>query len=152
MIVMCPGCSGIELDVIKREFKDEKIVCGCIGECGGRMDETIVAMAVSGLTFSREFSSITCNNSSHAAASSINFSNNTSSIKRRFLIICITSSSVFLFFLDFPLFCILLDTCSTFFQYLLQKYMFITELYHLINRWKCLFFLSEIMITYDLSF
>ena len=44
MIVMCPGCSGIDLDVIKREFKDEKIVCGCIGECGGRMDETIVAM------------------------------------------------------------------------------------------------------------
>ena len=43
MIVMCPGCSGIDLDVIKREFKDEKIVCGCIGECGGRMDETIVA-------------------------------------------------------------------------------------------------------------
>ena len=44
MIVMCPGCSGIDLDVIKREFKDEKIVCGCIGECGGRMVETIVAM------------------------------------------------------------------------------------------------------------
>ena len=44
MIVMCPGCSGIDLDIVKREFKDEKIVCGCIGECGGRMDETIVAM------------------------------------------------------------------------------------------------------------
>lgn len=44
MIVMCPGCSGIDIDVLKKEFKDEKIVCGCIGECGGRMDETIVAM------------------------------------------------------------------------------------------------------------
>ena len=44
MIVMCPGCSGIDVDLVKNEFKDEKIVCGCIGECGGRMDETIVAM------------------------------------------------------------------------------------------------------------
>ena len=44
MIVMCPGCSGIDIDIVKNEFKDEKIVCGCIGECGGRMDGTIVAM------------------------------------------------------------------------------------------------------------
>lgn len=44
MIVMCPGCSGIDIDVVRKEFKDEKIVCGCIGECGGRMDESIVAM------------------------------------------------------------------------------------------------------------
>lgn len=44
MIVMCPGCSGIDINIVKNEFKDEKIVCGCIGECGGRMDETIVAM------------------------------------------------------------------------------------------------------------
>ena len=44
MIVMCPGCSGIDIDIVKKEFKDVKIVCGCIGECGGRMDETIVAM------------------------------------------------------------------------------------------------------------
>ena len=29
---------------MKGEFKDEKIVYGCIGECGGRMDGTIVAM------------------------------------------------------------------------------------------------------------
>ncbi len=41
MIVMCPGCSGIDINIVKNEFKDEKIVCGCIGECGGRMDETI---------------------------------------------------------------------------------------------------------------
>lgn len=44
MIVMCPGCSGIEPELVKKEFKDEKIVFGCIGECGGRMDESIVAM------------------------------------------------------------------------------------------------------------
>lgn len=44
MIVMCPGCSGIDPEVVKKEFKDEKIVFGCIGECGGRMDESIVAM------------------------------------------------------------------------------------------------------------
>ena len=44
MIVICPGCSGIDIDIVKNEFKDEKIVCGCIGECGGRMDGTIVAM------------------------------------------------------------------------------------------------------------
>lgn len=44
MIVMCPGCSGIDINIVKNEFKDEKIVFGCIGECGGRMDETIVAM------------------------------------------------------------------------------------------------------------
>ena len=44
MIVMCAGCSGIDIDIVKGEFKDEKIVYGCIGECGGRMDGTIVAM------------------------------------------------------------------------------------------------------------
>lgn len=44
MIVMCPGCSGIDADLVKREFKDEKIVFGCIGECGGRMDESIVVI------------------------------------------------------------------------------------------------------------
>lgn len=44
MIVICPGCSGIEPELVKKEFKDEKIVFGCIGECGGRMDESIVAM------------------------------------------------------------------------------------------------------------
>ena len=44
MIVMCPGCSGIDPELVKKEFKDEKIVFGCIGECGGRMDESIVAM------------------------------------------------------------------------------------------------------------
>ena len=44
MIVMCPGCSGIDPEFVKKEFKDEKIVFGCIGECGGRMDESIVAM------------------------------------------------------------------------------------------------------------
>lgn len=44
MIIICPGCSGIDIDMVKSEFKDEKIVCGCIGECGGRMDGTIVAM------------------------------------------------------------------------------------------------------------
>lgn len=44
MIVMCPGCSGIDVDLVKKEFKDEKIVFGCIGECGGRMDESIVAI------------------------------------------------------------------------------------------------------------
>lgn len=44
MIVMCPGCSGIDPELVKKEFKDEKIVFGCIGECGGRMDENIVAM------------------------------------------------------------------------------------------------------------
>ena len=44
MIVMCPGCSGIDIDIVKNEFKDEKIVFGCIGECGGRMDETIVSI------------------------------------------------------------------------------------------------------------
>ena len=42
MIVICPGCSGIDCEVVKREFKDEKIVYGCIGEGGGRMDDTIV--------------------------------------------------------------------------------------------------------------
>ena len=26
MIVMCPGCSGIDIDIVKGEFKDEKIV------------------------------------------------------------------------------------------------------------------------------
>lgn len=41
---MCPGCSGIDPELVKKEFKDEKIVFGCIGECGGRMDESIVAM------------------------------------------------------------------------------------------------------------
>ena len=40
MIVMCPGCSGIDPELVKKEFKDEKIVFGCIGEC----DESIVAM------------------------------------------------------------------------------------------------------------
>ena len=25
MIVMCPGCSGIDIDIVKNEFKDEKI-------------------------------------------------------------------------------------------------------------------------------
>lgn len=44
MIVICPGCSGINIELIKDTFKDEKIVYGCIGECGGRMDETMVAM------------------------------------------------------------------------------------------------------------
>ena len=44
MIVMCPGCSGIYPELVKKEFKDEKIVFGCIGECGGRRDESIVAM------------------------------------------------------------------------------------------------------------
>ena len=44
MIVMCPGCSGIDPELVKKEFKDEKIVFGCNGECGGRMDESIVAM------------------------------------------------------------------------------------------------------------
>ena len=44
MRVMCPGCSGIDPELVKKEFKDEKIVFGCIGECGGRMDESIVAM------------------------------------------------------------------------------------------------------------
>lgn len=44
MIVMCPGCSGIDPELVKKEFKDEKIVFGCIGECGGRMDESIVAI------------------------------------------------------------------------------------------------------------
>ena len=44
MIVMCPECSGIDPELVKKEFKDEKIVFGCIGECGGRMDESIVAM------------------------------------------------------------------------------------------------------------
>ena len=44
MIVMCPGCSGIDPELVKKEFKDEKIVFGCIGECGGRMDDSIVAM------------------------------------------------------------------------------------------------------------
>lgn len=44
MTVMCPGCSGIDPELVKKEFKDEKIVFGCIGECGGRMDESIVAM------------------------------------------------------------------------------------------------------------
>lgn len=44
MIIMCPGCSGIDPELVKKEFKDEKIVFGCIGECGGRMDESIVAM------------------------------------------------------------------------------------------------------------
>ena len=44
MIVMCPRCSGIDPELVKKEFKDEKIVFGCIGECGGRMDESIVAM------------------------------------------------------------------------------------------------------------
>jgi uncharacterized protein YuzB (UPF0349 family) len=44
MIVMCPGCSGMDPELVKKEFKDEKIVFGCIGECGGRMDESIVAM------------------------------------------------------------------------------------------------------------
>ena len=44
MIVMCQGCSGIDPELVKKEFKDEKIVFGCIGECGGRMDESIVAM------------------------------------------------------------------------------------------------------------
>lgn len=44
MIVMCPGCSGIDPELVKKEFKDEKIVFGCIGECGGRMDESIVAV------------------------------------------------------------------------------------------------------------
>lgn len=44
MIVMCPGCSGIDPELVKKEFKDEKIVFACIGECGGRMDESIVAM------------------------------------------------------------------------------------------------------------
>lgn len=44
MIVMCLGCSGIDPELVKKEFKDEKIVFGCIGECGGRMDESIVAM------------------------------------------------------------------------------------------------------------
>ena len=44
MIVMCPGCSGIDPELVKKEFKDEKLVFGCIGECGGRMDESIVAM------------------------------------------------------------------------------------------------------------
>ena len=36
--------SGIDPELVKKEFKDEKIVFGCIGECGGRMDESIVAM------------------------------------------------------------------------------------------------------------
>ena len=31
MIVMCPGCSGIDPELVKKEFKDEKIVFGCIG-------------------------------------------------------------------------------------------------------------------------
>lgn len=44
MIVMCPGCSGIDADLVKREFSNEKIVFGCIGECGGRVDESIVAI------------------------------------------------------------------------------------------------------------
>lgn len=44
MIVMCPGCSGIDVEIVKKEFKDIKIIFGCIGECGGRMDGTIVAM------------------------------------------------------------------------------------------------------------
>ena len=44
MIVMCPGCSGIDPELVKKEFKDEKIVFGCIGECGGRMDGTIVSI------------------------------------------------------------------------------------------------------------
>ena len=44
MIVMCPGCSGIDIDIVKNEFKDEKIVFGCIGECGGRMHGTIVSI------------------------------------------------------------------------------------------------------------
>lgn len=26
MIVMCPGCSGIDPELVKKEFKDEKIV------------------------------------------------------------------------------------------------------------------------------
>ena len=26
MIVICPGCSGIDCEVVKREFKDEKII------------------------------------------------------------------------------------------------------------------------------
>ncbi len=44
MIVMCPGCSGRDIDIVKNEFKDEKMVFGCIGECGGRMYGPIVAM------------------------------------------------------------------------------------------------------------
>lgn len=44
MIVVCPGCSGIDVDLVKKEFKNVKIIFGCIGECGGRMDGTIVAM------------------------------------------------------------------------------------------------------------
>lgn len=44
MIVMCPGCSGVDVNLIKKEFNNEKIVFGCIGECGGRMDEVIVAI------------------------------------------------------------------------------------------------------------
>lgn len=44
MIVICPGCSGIDVDLVKKEFSNEKIVFGCIGECGGRIDESLVAI------------------------------------------------------------------------------------------------------------
>lgn len=44
MIVICPGCSGIDVDLVKKEFSNEKIVFGCIGECGGRVDESIVGI------------------------------------------------------------------------------------------------------------
>lgn len=43
MILICPGCSGIDIDLLRDKFKEEKIVCGCIGECSGRVDESIVA-------------------------------------------------------------------------------------------------------------
>ncbi len=48
MIVMCPGCSGIDPELVKKEFKDEKNRLGCIGECGGRMDESIIVAMVNG--------------------------------------------------------------------------------------------------------
>lgn len=36
MISICAGCSGIDFELLEKEFGAEKVECSCIGECGGR--------------------------------------------------------------------------------------------------------------------
>lgn len=36
MILVCPSCSGIDIEELELKFGAENIEVGCIGECGGR--------------------------------------------------------------------------------------------------------------------
>lgn len=41
MIIVCPSCSGIEIEKLESKYGAENIEVSCIGECGG-LDNLVI--------------------------------------------------------------------------------------------------------------